>query len=99
MTDSSDHVVEAVLQQYVYQCCPIAYFSKKLKSSETKYSTYDRELLEIYVAIKHFHHFLRVVRSKYLRTTSRWCMVYQHLIVILYNRSIIWIIYPNGTNS
>ena len=55
MTDASDYAVGAVLQQYVdQQWCPIAYFSKKLKQSETKYSTYDRELLAIYLAIKHF---------------------------------------------
>ena len=59
MTDASDHAVGAVLQQYVdQQWCPIAYFSKKLKQSETKYSTYDRELLAIYLAIKHFCHFI-----------------------------------------
>ena len=59
MTDASDYAVGAVLQQYIdQQWCPIAYFSKKLKRSETKYSTYDRELLAIYLAIKHFRHFL-----------------------------------------
>ena len=59
MTDASDHAVGAVLQQYVdQQWCPIAYFSKKLKPSETKYSTYDRELLAIYLSIKHFRHFI-----------------------------------------
>ena len=59
MTDASDHAVGAVLQQYVdQQWYPIAYFSKKLKQSETEYSTYDRELLAIYLAIKHFRHFI-----------------------------------------
>ena len=59
MTDASDYAVGAVLQQYVdQQWCPIAYFSKKLKPSETKYSTYDRELLAVYLAIKHFRHFI-----------------------------------------
>lgn len=33
---------------------PIAFFSRKLSSAETRYSTYDRELLAIYLAIKHF---------------------------------------------
>ena len=59
MTDASDYAVGAVLQQYVdQQWCPIAYFSKTLKQPETKYSTYDRELLAIYLAIKHFRHFV-----------------------------------------
>ncbi|GFY55530.1 transposon Tf2-6 polyprotein [Trichonephila inaurata madagascariensis] len=35
---------------------PIAFFSRKLSATETKYSTYDRELLAIYLAIKHFRH-------------------------------------------
>ena len=59
MTDASSSAVEAVLQQYIdTQWCPIAYFSKKLKPAETKYSTFDRELLAVYLAIKHFHHFI-----------------------------------------
>ena len=59
MTDASDHAVGAVLQLYVdQQWCPIAYFSKKLKPSETKYSTYGRELFAIYLAIKYFRHFI-----------------------------------------
>ena len=59
MMDASDYAVGAVLQKYVdQQWCPIAYFSKKLKPSESKYSTYDRELLAVYLAIKHFQHFI-----------------------------------------
>ena len=37
---------------------PIAYFSKALKPAETRYSTFDRELLAVYLAVKHFRHFL-----------------------------------------
>lgn len=33
---------------------PIAFFSRKLSPSEARYSTYDRELLAVYLAIKHF---------------------------------------------
>ena len=59
MTDASSCAVGAVLQQYNdQQWCPIAYFSRKLKPSETKYSTFDRELLAVYLAIKHFRHFV-----------------------------------------
>lgn len=59
MTDASDIAVGAVLQQFVQdEWCPIAYFSKKLKPAETRYSTFDRELLAIYLAIKHFRHIL-----------------------------------------
>ena len=59
MTDTSSFAVGAVLQQYIeHQWCPIAYFSKKLKPSEIKYSTFDRELLAVYLAIKHFRYFV-----------------------------------------
>ena len=37
---------------------PIAFFSKKLTPAETRYSTFDRELLAIYLAVKHFQHFV-----------------------------------------
>ena len=37
---------------------PISYFSKKLKLSETKYNTFDRELLAVYSSIKYFQHFV-----------------------------------------
>ena len=59
MSDASDIAVGAVLQQYINnQWCPVAFFSKKLKPAETKYSTFDRELLAAYLAIKHFRHFV-----------------------------------------
>lgn len=35
---------------------PIGFFSTKLKPSQSRYSTYDRELLAIYLAIKFFKH-------------------------------------------
>jgi len=37
---------------------PLAFLSKKLKQAQRKYSPYDRELLAIYTAIKHFRHML-----------------------------------------
>ena len=56
MTDASD---VAVLQQCIHaQWHPIAFFSKKLKRAETRYCTFDHELLAIYLAIKHFCHFI-----------------------------------------
>lgn len=59
MADASDSAVGAVLQQCVDgQWQPISFFSKKLEPSETCYSTFDRELLAIYLAIKHFRCFL-----------------------------------------
>ena len=59
MTDASDIAVGAVLQQHINgQWCPLAFFSRALKPAETRYSTYDRELLAIYLTIKHFWYFL-----------------------------------------
>ena len=59
MTDASDRAVGAVLQQHIGDLWqPISYFSKKLKPSETKYSTFDRELLAVYLSIKYFRHFV-----------------------------------------
>ena len=58
-TDASDVAVGAVLQQYIEGAWrPIAYFSKKLLPAETRYSTFDRELLAIYLSIRHFRHFV-----------------------------------------
>ena len=49
VTDASDVAVGAVLEQQVNdQWLPIAFFSKKLSPAETKYSTFDRELLYIF---------------------------------------------------
>ena len=54
--DASDHAVGVVLQQLINDTWfPIAYFSKP---EEIRYSTFDRELLAVYLAIKHFRHFV-----------------------------------------
>ena len=60
MTDASEVVVGAVLKQYIDdEWHQIAYFSQKLKLAETRYSTFDRELLAMYLTIKHFCHLLK----------------------------------------
>ena len=59
MTDALNFTVGAVLQQQVNNLWqPLSYFSWKLKPIETKYSTFDRELLAIYLVIKHFCHYI-----------------------------------------
>jgi len=56
-TDASDQSVGAALQQQGDSGWePLAFFSKKLSPAESKYSAFDRELLAIYFAIKHFQH-------------------------------------------
>ena len=60
MTDASDIAAGAVLQQYIGNGWrPISYFSKKLKPAESRYSTFDRELLAVYFSSKHFRHFVK----------------------------------------
>ena len=58
MTDASDTAVGAVLQQHINGTEHPISFSCKLTPVETRYSTLDRELLAVYLAIKHFCHFL-----------------------------------------
>ena len=59
MTDASDTAVGAVLQQHINGAWhPISFFSRKMTSTETRYSTFDRELLAVFLSIKHFRHFL-----------------------------------------
>lgn len=59
VTDASDLAMGAVLQQHKdghWQ--PLAFFSRKFNTAQQKYSPYDRELLAIYEAVKHFRHML-----------------------------------------
>ncbi|GBM34504.1 Transposon Ty3-G Gag-Pol polyprotein [Araneus ventricosus] len=57
-TDASDTAIGAVLQQYENSTWqPIAFYSKKLNDTQQNYSTYDRELLGIYLSVKHFKHY------------------------------------------
>ncbi len=57
--DASDSHVGGVLQQ---QCGrgwqPLAFYSKKLSSTEIRYSTFDRELLAAFLTIRHFRFLL-----------------------------------------
>ncbi|GBL79713.1 Transposon Ty3-I Gag-Pol polyprotein [Araneus ventricosus] len=58
-TDASDTAIGAVLQQYENSTWkPIAFYYKKLNDTQQNYSTYDRELLGIYLSVKHFKHYL-----------------------------------------
>ena len=58
-SDASDNGVGAVFEQLVdgfWQ--PLAFFSKQLRDPERKYSTFDRELLALYLSIRHFRFLL-----------------------------------------
>ena len=53
IVDASDHTVGAVLKQQIDSVwCPILFFSWKLRLAERKYSTFDRELVATYLAIR-----------------------------------------------
>ena len=58
-TDASDAGVGAVVEQECdSQCKPLAFFSAKLSPAQRIYSTFSRELLAIYLAVKNFKHLL-----------------------------------------
>ena len=56
--DASDSHIGAVLQQHnsssSSNTLPLAFFSVKLDNAQRKYSAFDRELLAIYLSIRHF---------------------------------------------
>lgn len=57
--DASDHAIGASLQQVREgKREPLGFYSKKMNPAQTKYSTYDRELLAAYEAVKFFRHML-----------------------------------------
>ncbi|GFU60022.1 retrovirus-related Pol polyprotein from transposon 17.6 [Trichonephila clavipes] len=57
--DASDYAIGCALHQVVdSELQPLAFFSRKLTSSEKSYSAYDHELLAIYSAIRHFRYML-----------------------------------------
>lgn len=56
-TDASNAAMGAVLEQCQEGGCkPLGFYSKKLSETQQRYSTYDRELLAIYSALKFFRH-------------------------------------------
>ena len=56
--DASGTAIGAVLEQDLGSWKPVAFFSRKLRPAEQKYSGFDRELLAMYLAIRHFRYFL-----------------------------------------
>ena len=70
-TDASDTSLGAALNQILENTPePISFFSRKLSPAERNYSTYDRELLAIFSAIKHFEHLLES-RSFIIKTDHK----------------------------
>ena len=58
-TDASDVGAGAVLEQFRDgRWVPLAFFSRAFRKAELKYSAFDRELLAIHLAVRHFRSFL-----------------------------------------
>jgi hypothetical protein len=59
-TDASDtHIGEVMHKKSGDHWRPLGFFSRKLTDTESRYSTFDRELLAAQAAIKHFRHFCK----------------------------------------
>ena len=57
--DASDIAVGRILEQFINdQWRPLAFFNRQLHPPETQYSTFDHELLALYLIICHFLYFL-----------------------------------------
>nr|VZH97031.1 unnamed protein product [Spirometra erinaceieuropaei] len=60
MVDAYSVAVGAVLQLHLAgRTQPLSFFSRKLSPAETRYTTFGRELLAVFRAVKHFRHFLQ----------------------------------------
>lgn len=56
--DASSSAIGAVLQQNIDGYRPISFFSRKLTDREKKYSTFTRELLAAFEAVRYFKYFI-----------------------------------------
>jgi cleavage and polyadenylation specificity factor subunit 1 len=55
VTDASNVAVGAALHQSVNgECSPVAFYSKRLSTTQKNYSAFDRELLAAYMSVLHF---------------------------------------------
>lgn len=76
-TDASDTCIGAALEQCVNgKWTPMGFFSRKLSDTEQRYSTYDRELLAIFAAIKYFKHQLDC--REFVIATDHKPLIYAH---------------------
>jgi len=58
-TNASDFAIGGIIQQEEEGGWkPLTFFSRKLSPAEQNYSAYDRELMTIYLTIKHYQHSL-----------------------------------------
>jgi cleavage and polyadenylation specificity factor subunit 1 len=67
----------AILQQRINAWQPLAFFSEKMNPAQQKYSAYDRELLAVYEAVKHFSHMLEARHFIILRDHKSLTFAFQ----------------------
>lgn len=73
ITDVSSIALNAVIEQEVnFQHNPIGFFSIKLTSTKSRYSTFSQELLAIYQAIKHFYRHFMYTTYAYILCTPHF---------------------------
>ena len=95
VTDASNLAIGAALHQVVDGIPrPIAFYSKKLSSTQKTYSAFDRELLAAYSAVLHFKHLIEgrevhlftdhnpLVKSFYSQSPAKSDRQQRHLTVI-----------------
>ncbi len=72
--DASGYAIGGILSQLTSddsgQWHPVAFFSKKMIRSETRYETHNGELLAIIIAFKTWRHYLEGCKYKVLRLTD-----------------------------
>ena len=93
--DASGSHVGAVLQQDVAgSWAPLAFYSKKLSSAESRYSAFDRELFAAYSALRHFRFLLegkefvlftdhKPLTHALFRTSPPWSAMQQRRLAFL----------------
>lgn len=75
ITDAFDNAMGAVIQQKCRKDWqPLAFMSKKFSPVQKRYSPYDRKLLTIYSAVKHFRHLLE--RRNFTIFTDHKLLIY-----------------------
>jgi hypothetical protein len=60
-TDASDYATSGILEQddALGHSHPVAFYSKSLQLAERNYEIYNKELLAIIYALRHFRHYLQ----------------------------------------
>nr|XP_032512110.1 uncharacterized protein LOC116766377 [Danaus plexippus plexippus] len=84
MTDASNTCAGAVLQQKIDQKWkPLSFFSCKFSEAQQRYSAYDREVLSIYMAVKHFKYMIEG----------------QHVTIFRDHKPLVYALYKKATSG